>query len=181
MTNTLGNYQKNLNGRSDSKKIRINAPLKFTKKWEAIDFVEGLLIACYGGSGMEMYLLKHFLLMDLEDINYIMGSFFQGLNRREFSVLIMRFHNQMTLREVAMILDVGTERIRQIEGTALRKLRHPRRSITVKKFLLPDELHEIKKYNSLDEIEGREWLLEKLKEYKTAKEIQMKKEINRHE
>ena len=177
MTNTLGNYQKDPNGRSDSKKIRINIPLKFTKKWEAISFVESLILACYAGSGMELYLLNHFLLMDLDDINYIMGSYFQGLNRREFSILMMRFSNEMTLREVGMIIDVGMERIRQVEGRALRKLRHPSRSITLKKFLFPNELHEIEKYNSLDEIEGREWLLEKLKEYNTAKEIQINKEI----
>ena len=115
--------------------------------------------------------------MDLDDINYIMGSYFQGLNRREFSVLMMRFSNEMSLREVGMIIDVGTERIRQIEATALRKLRHPSRSITLKKFLFPDELYEIKKYNSLDKVEGREWLEEKLKEYLTTKEIQIRKEI----
>jgi hypothetical protein len=176
MANTLGNYEKNPKARSDANKVRINAPLKFTKKWEAIDFVEGLLSACYGGSGMELYLLNHFLLMDLDDINYILGSYFQGLDRTEFSVLMMRFSNQMTLREVGMIIDVGMERIRQIEAKALRKLRHPLRSITLKKFLFPQELHEIKKYKALDEIEGREWLLEKLKEYETAKEIQMKEE-----
>jgi RNA polymerase primary sigma factor len=179
MTNTLGNYQKDPNGRSDSKKIRINVPLKFTKKWEAIPFVEGLIIACYGygGSGMEMYLLNHFLLMDLDDINYIIGAYFQGLNRREFSILIMRFSNEMTLREVAMILDIGSERVRQIEATALRKLRHPVRSTHVKKLLLPEELYALEKYDSLDEIEKVEWITEKLKEYETAKEIQMRKEI----
>ena len=174
MANTLGNYQKDPNGRSDAKKIRINAPLKFIKKWEAISFVESLILACYAGSGMELYLLNHFLLMDLDDINYIMGSYFQGLNRREFSILMMRFSNEMTLREVGMIIDVGMERIRQVEGRALRKLRHPSRSITLKKFLFPDELYEIKKYDSLDKVEKSKWVMEKLKEYKTAKEIQIK-------
>jgi RNA polymerase primary sigma factor len=177
MTNTLGNYQKDPNGRSDSKKIRINVPLKFTKKWEAIDFVEGLLSACYGFTGIEMYLLNHFLLMDLDDINYILGTYFQGLNRREFSVLIMRFSNEMVLREAAIILDIGSERVRQIEGTALRKLRHPVRSTHVKKLLLPEELYALEKYDSLDDIEKVEWITEKLKEYETAKEIQMRKEI----
>ena len=178
MTNTLGNYQKNPVARSDSSKIRINVPLRFTKKWEAISFVENLILACYPGWGIEFYLLDHFLLMDLDDINYILGSYFQGLDRREFSILMMRFHNEMTLREAAMIIDVMPERIRQIEMKALRKLRHPSYLINVKKLLLPEELYQIEKYKALDETKSIEWLKEKLKEYLTVKEIQIRKEAN---
>lgn len=175
MPNNIGNYEKDPKKRSDARKVRINASLKFNEKWKAIGFVERLLSATYGPLGLTTYLLNHFLLMDLDDINYIMGSFFQGLNRREYSVLMMRFSNQLILKEVGMILDVGGERIRQTESAALRKLRHPLRSMRIKNLLLPEELYEIKKYDSLDEIEKDKWLIEKVKEYDTAKASQIKK------
>jgi hypothetical protein len=171
-----GNYRKDPKRRAGSTEIRINTPLKFTKKWEAISFVERLLSTSYGCFWFATYLFNHFLLMDLDDINYIMGSFFQGLQRKEYSILIMRFSKQMVLREVGMILDLTPENIRQTEARALRKLRHPLRSMRLKKILLPGELHEIEEYDSLDEIEKDKWVTEKVKEYETAKEIQMEKE-----
>jgi len=175
MVNNVGNYEKNLNARVDAKKIRKNVPLKFVKKWEAISFVETLLPACFGFLGAVIF-VNHFLYMDLNDINYILGSFFQSLTRREYSVLIMRFSHQMSLREASMIIDVTQERIRQIEARALRKLRHPHRIINIKKLLLPNELDELENYDSLDKAKKHKWLIEKHKQYNEAKEIQMKKE-----
>ena len=62
-----------------------------------------------------------------------------SLTAREAKVLRMRFgigmNNDHTLEEVGKQFDVTRERIRQIEATALRKLRHPTRSDVLKSFL----------------------------------------------
>lgn len=62
-----------------------------------------------------------------------------GLTAREAKVLRMRFGIDMntdhTLEEVGKQFDVTRERIRQIEAKALRKLRHPTRSDSLKSFL----------------------------------------------
>lgn len=62
-----------------------------------------------------------------------------SLTEREAKVLRMRFGINMntdhTLEEVGKQFDVTRERIRQIEAKALRKLRHPSRSETLKSFL----------------------------------------------
>jgi RNA polymerase primary sigma factor len=62
-----------------------------------------------------------------------------GLTPREAKVLRMRFGIDMntdhTLEEVGKQFDVTRERIRQIEAKALRKLRHPSRSETLRTFL----------------------------------------------
>ena len=61
------------------------------------------------------------------------------LTEREAKVLKMRFGIEMstdhTLEEVGKQFDVTRERIRQIEAKALRKLRHPSRSESLKSFL----------------------------------------------
>jgi RNA polymerase primary sigma factor len=63
----------------------------------------------------------------------------EGLTARESKVLRMRFGIDMntdhTLEEVGKQFDVTRERIRQIEAKALRKLRHPSRSESMKSFL----------------------------------------------
>ena len=63
----------------------------------------------------------------------------EGLTAREAKVLRMRFGIDMntdhTLEEVGKQFDVTRERIRQIEAKALRKLRHPSRSETLRSFL----------------------------------------------
>ena len=65
-----------------------------------------------------------------------------GLTPREAKVLRMRFGIDMntdhTLEEVGKQFDVTRERIRQIEATALRKLRHPSRSEQLRSFLDSD-------------------------------------------
>ena len=62
-----------------------------------------------------------------------------GLTAREAKVLRMRFGIDMntdhTLEEVGKQFDVTRERIRQIEAKALRKLRHPTRTESLKSFL----------------------------------------------
>jgi RNA polymerase primary sigma factor len=61
------------------------------------------------------------------------------LPAREARVLKMRFgideRSKHTLEEVGNDFDVTRERIRQIEAKALRKLRHPSRSGTLRSFL----------------------------------------------
>ncbi|MFO8154474.1 MAG: sigma-70 family RNA polymerase sigma factor, partial [Thiohalospira sp.] len=63
----------------------------------------------------------------------------EGLTAREAKVLRMRFGIDMntdhTLEEVGKQFDVTRERIRQIEAKALRKLRHPTRSESLRSFL----------------------------------------------
>lgn len=62
-----------------------------------------------------------------------------GLTAREAKVLRMRFGIDMntdhTLEEVGKQFDVTRERIRQIEAKALRKLRHPSRSDSLRSFM----------------------------------------------
>ncbi len=64
----------------------------------------------------------------------------ESLTAREAKVLRMRFGIDMntdhTLEEVGKQFDVTRERIRQIEAKALRKLRHPSRSETLRSFLV---------------------------------------------
>ena len=75
------------------------------------------------------------------DINLIetVRDVLAGLTPREAKVLRMRFGIDMntdhTLEEVGKQFDVTRERIRQIEAKALRKLRHPSRSETLRSFL----------------------------------------------
>jgi len=63
----------------------------------------------------------------------------ESLTAREAKVLRMRFgigmNTDHTLEEVGKQFDVTRERIRQIEAKALRKLRHPSRSESLRSFL----------------------------------------------
>ena len=71
-----------------------------------------------------------------EELDTAMDS----LTDRERKVIRLRFGlddgKTRTLEEVGREFDVTRERIRQIEAKALRKLRHPSRSIKLKDFLL---------------------------------------------
>jgi RNA polymerase sigma factor (sigma-70 family) len=67
----------------------------------------------------------------LEATEQALGS----LSDRERSILRMRFVDGMSLREIGNEEGVGSERIRQIEAEALRKLRHPNRSRLLKPFV----------------------------------------------
>jgi RNA polymerase primary sigma factor len=67
-----------------------------------------------------------------------------SLTSREAKVLRMRFGIDMntdhTLEEVGKQFDVTRERIRQIEAKALRKLRHPTRSDSLRSFIDAEEM-----------------------------------------
>ena len=62
-----------------------------------------------------------------------------ALTPREEAIIKMRFGvgdgSEHTLEEVGQTFAVTRERIRQIEAKALRKLRHPSRSRTLRAFL----------------------------------------------
>ena len=68
-----------------------------------------------------------------------LGAVLETLSEREAKVLRLRFGlddgRARTLEEVGKEFDVTSERIRQIEAKALRKLRHPSRSKKLKDFL----------------------------------------------
>jgi RNA polymerase primary sigma factor len=66
----------------------------------------------------------------------------ETLTRREARVIRLRFgltddETPRTLEEVGALFNVTRERIRQIEGKALRKLRHPTRKRRLEPFVLP--------------------------------------------
>ena len=65
------------------------------------------------------------------DKNEVLDTVLNTLSEREASILKMRFgigvKQPQTLEDVGEILNISKERVRQIEGKALRKLRHPMR------------------------------------------------------
>jgi RNA polymerase primary sigma factor len=67
------------------------------------------------------------------------ANMLRTLTPREEKVIKMRFGledgSEKTLEEVGQCFAVTRERIRQIEAKALRKLRHPSRSLKLKSFL----------------------------------------------
>ena len=69
----------------------------------------------------------------------VVKDILDSLTPREAKVLRMRFGIEMstdhTLEEVGKQFDVTRERIRQIEATALRKLKHPSRSDKLRSFI----------------------------------------------
>ena len=69
----------------------------------------------------------------------ILDNVLNTLSEREAEILKMRFGFKMdkpkTLEEVGEILNLSKERIRQLEGKALRKLRHPIRKKILKEAL----------------------------------------------
>ena len=68
-----------------------------------------------------------------------LNGILETIDSREAKVIKMRFgldnNEPMTLEEVGKNLGVTKERIRQIEDKALRKLRNPIRSATLKDYL----------------------------------------------
>ena len=87
---------------------------------------------------------EHF---DRLELSRVVSEIFGGLGTekcpgREEFVIRMRFGigtggRDYTLEEVAQRLDITSERVRQIEAKALRKLRHKTRSKKLRTFLSP--------------------------------------------
>ncbi|GEM_PF-3151604 len=76
-----------------------------------------------------------------DNVREVVGKILDTLTEREAKVIRMRFgiggENSRTLEEVAKNFEVTRDRIRQIEGKALRKLRHPSRSHRLKPLFEP--------------------------------------------
>lgn len=81
---------------------------------------------------------------DAQNFKDVLRKQMDCLNSRERKVLNLRYFNELTLDEVAKTMDVGKERVRQIEAKALRKLRHPRHSLSLGQFLPSHENYCIK-------------------------------------
>ena len=76
------------------------------------------------------------------DLPIALEKSMEGLREREILVLKLRFgfeDESKTYNEIASILNVTRERVRQIEAKALRKLRHPSRSRDLKIYLNKNE------------------------------------------
>lgn len=68
-----------------------------------------------------------------------MTEILRGFSERERSIIELRYgtrdNNPRTLEEVGELIGLTRERVRQIQARALRKLRHPRYSRRLKKYL----------------------------------------------
>ncbi|MDR3135633.1 MAG: RNA polymerase sigma factor RpoD [Deltaproteobacteria bacterium] len=74
-----------------------------------------------------------------KNLSDLIGEVLRTLTKREEKVVRMRFgigeKSDHTLEEVGQEFNVTRERIRQIEAKAIRKLKHPSRSVKFKSFL----------------------------------------------
>ena len=96
-----------------------------------------------GGSHLAEFIEDHAVISPAEtiinsDLKAQTANALRTLTRREEKVIKMRFGledgSEHTLEEVGQCFSVTRERIRQIEAKALRKLRHPSRSLKLKSF-----------------------------------------------
>lgn len=72
-------------------------------------------------------------------LQYYMSNVLKSLNSREREIITKRFgigiSREMTLDEVGKELNITRKRVRQIEGKALKKLRHPRNTRKIKDYI----------------------------------------------
>ena len=76
--------------------------------------------------------------IDLGRLRAALKSTMSSLTPVERSVLTQRFFNDMSLAQVAHLMSLTPERIRQIEAKALRKMRHPVRADHLAPFVNPN-------------------------------------------
>jgi len=76
--------------------------------------------------------------IDLDRLRAALKSTMSSLKPVERSVLTQRFFNDMSLAQVARLMSLTPERIRQIEAKALRKMRHPVRADHLAPFVDPN-------------------------------------------
>lgn len=90
-----------------------------------IDYPMNLIYAIFG-EHKQVAINDEKSIKEVENnIEYILWNLMEA---REANVLRMRFKGKLSLDEVAKILDLTRERVRQIEARALRKMRHPSRA-----------------------------------------------------
>jgi len=70
-----------------------------------------------------------------------------NISDKEKKVLKLRFDDNMTLKSVGEELHYSSERIRQIERKALRKMRQPSSSKLIKDFLIEEPMFSVAKNN----------------------------------
>ena len=70
-----------------------------------------------------------------QNLKQVVTKVLSTLTSREERLLRLRFFYNKTLREIGLLFNVNSERVRQIEAKALRKLKHPSRSKELKDFL----------------------------------------------
>ena len=70
-----------------------------------------------------------------QNLKQVVTKILSTLTPREERLLRLRFFYNKTLREIGLLFNVNSERVRQIEAKALRKLKHPSRSKELKHFL----------------------------------------------
>ena len=64
----------------------------------------------------------------------VMAQLLDTLRLHERKVIYLRFWCDATLNQIGNMCDLSQERIRQIESSALRKMKHPSRSDLLKDF-----------------------------------------------
>ena len=75
-----------------------------------------------------------------EDLREQIDNVLDQLNEREKAVIKMRFglledESDRTLEEIGKALNVTRERVRQIESSAIKKLKHPRIGRQLRQYL----------------------------------------------
>jgi DNA-binding CsgD family transcriptional regulator len=70
---------------------------------------------------------------NLDIVNRYIEEAVSNLTERETQVIYARYKDHMTLDQIARMLNITRERVRQIEAKVLRKLRHPSRSSKLKR------------------------------------------------
>jgi len=70
-----------------------------------------------------------------QNLKEVVTKILSTLTPREERLLRLRFFYNKTLREIGLLFNVNSERVRQIEAKALRKLKHPSRSKELKNYL----------------------------------------------
>ena len=81
--------------------------------------------------------------MMLEDLNNVISYVFSQLNELEEAIIRMRYgigddDTEYTLEEIARVLGRSRERVRQIESSGIKKLKHPKVSKMLKVYLNED-------------------------------------------
>lgn len=76
--------------------------------------------------------------IDRKKLQQLIKSQIKTLKPVEQEILIDRYWHELPYSKIGQRLNLSVERIRQIEAKALRKMRHPTRSVDTKPFLDPD-------------------------------------------